>query len=129
MDSSIADNQITLSRVVWDEENGEYTPTDDDQIMSTEKTSSGSNSISSVVIEKYETILEIVVKDPIDTNQQIFGTPGNAFIFQDRIQADRKTRILFRHLFSFNRHNLIPCTPCGSFPYIIPFVIHNNADI
>lgn len=80
VDSSIADNQITLSRVVWDEENGEYTPTDDDQIMSTEKTSSGSNSISGVVIEKYETILEIVVKDPIDTKALKILTPKEVLL-------------------------------------------------
>lgn len=83
VDSSIADNQITLSRVVWDEENGEYTPTSDDQIMSTEKTSSGSNGISSVVIEKYETILEIVVKDPIDTKALKILTPKEV-LFEGR---------------------------------------------
>lgn len=83
VDSSIADNQITLSRVVWDEETGEYTPTSDDQIMSTEKVSSGSNGISSVVIEKYETVLEIVVKDPIDTRALKILTPKEV-LFEGR---------------------------------------------
>lgn len=67
VDSAIAGNQITLSRVVRDEETGEYTPTTDDQIMSTEKVSVGSNSVMSVVIDVYETIQEIAVKEEIDT--------------------------------------------------------------
>ncbi|MCM1175548.1 MAG: hypothetical protein NC341_10915 [Blautia sp.] len=75
VDSAIADNQITLSRVVWEEEKGEYVPTSDDQIMSTEKVSSGSNGISSVTIEIYETIQEIVVKEPIDTKALKILTP------------------------------------------------------
>jgi len=83
VDSSIADNQITLSRVVWDAEKGEYTPTSDDQIMSTEKVSSGSNGISSVVIEKYETVQEIVVKDPIDTKALKILTPKEV-LFEGR---------------------------------------------
>lgn len=75
VDSSITDNQITLSRVVWDEETEEYVPTSDDQIMSTEKASTGSNTVSSVVIEKYETMMEIVVKNEIDTKALIKLTP------------------------------------------------------
>lgn len=64
--SEIMDNQIILSRITWDEETQSYLKTSDDQIMSTEKASAGSNRISSVVIEKYETVLEIVVKNTID---------------------------------------------------------------
>lgn len=75
VDSAIMDNQLTLSRVAWDEENNEYVPVSDDQIMSTEKASSGNNGVSSVVIEKYETVLEIVVKDMIDTKALKILTP------------------------------------------------------
>ena len=75
VESSIADNQILLSRVMWDEETEEYLPTSDDQIMSTEKVSGGSNTISSVAIEKYETVTEIVVKDIIDSKALIKLTP------------------------------------------------------
>lgn len=67
VDSAIAENQITLSRVILDEETGEYQPTGDDQIMSTEQTIMGKNNIVSVVIDKYETILEIAIKEEIDT--------------------------------------------------------------
>ena len=43
--------------------------------MSTEKASTGSNEISSVVIEKYETVYEIVVKEMIDTKALKILTP------------------------------------------------------
>lgn len=51
VDSNIAENQILLSRVAWNEETGDYLPASDDQIMSTEKAAVGSNSISSVVMK------------------------------------------------------------------------------
>ncbi len=66
IDSEITDNQIILSRIKWDEEMQSYVQANDDQIMSTEKASAGNNYVSSVVIEKYETVLEIVVKNMID---------------------------------------------------------------
>ncbi len=67
IDSVIEDNQITLSRVIWNEESGNYEPTADDQIMSTEQVKEGSNTISYVVTENFEMICEIVVKNEIDT--------------------------------------------------------------
>ena len=65
--STIEENQITLSRVIWNEETESYEPTADDQIMSTEQVKEGSNTISYVVTENYETICEIVVKNEIDS--------------------------------------------------------------
>lgn len=65
--SAIEENQITLSRVVWDEENESYEPTANDQIMSTEQVKAGSNIVTYVVTENYETIGEIVVKNDIDS--------------------------------------------------------------
>ena len=67
VDSVIEENQITLSRVVWDEENESYETTTNDQIMSTEQVKSGSNTISYVVTENYETICQIAVKKEIDS--------------------------------------------------------------
>ena len=66
VDSTIEENQITLSRVVWDEESENYEPTTNDQIMSTEQLKAGSNRISYVITENYEKICEIVVKNEID---------------------------------------------------------------
>ena len=64
--STIEDNQITLSRVVWNEESESYESTTNDQIMNTEQLKTGSNKISFVVTENFETICEIVVKNDID---------------------------------------------------------------
>lgn len=64
--SSVEENQITLTRVMWDEENESYVPTSDDQIMSTEQVKTGSNTIGYVVTENYETICQIEVKNEID---------------------------------------------------------------
>lgn len=84
IDSYITDNQIVLSRVVRDEETGKYLPTSDDQIMSTEKATVGSNSISSVVIEKYETVLEIVVKETINSKSLLRLTPKEVLFEGER---------------------------------------------
>ncbi|MCH5260200.1 MAG: hypothetical protein J1F18_10615 [Lachnospiraceae bacterium] len=67
VDSAIEENQITLSRVVWNEDNESYESTTDDQIMSTEQVKSGSNTISYVITENYEKICEVVVKNEIDS--------------------------------------------------------------
>lgn len=66
VDSEIEENQLSLSRVVWDEETQSYSPTSDDQIMSTEEVKAGSNVLSYVVTERFETICEIDVKDEIN---------------------------------------------------------------
>ena len=75
VDSEIEDNQITLSRVVWDEENEIYESTTADQIMSTEQVRKGNNVISYVVTENYETICEIAVKNEIDSKGLIHLSP------------------------------------------------------
>ncbi len=75
VDSSIEDNQIVLSRVMWDEETEEYIPTVNDQIVSTEKASTERNRIISVAVDIYETILEIVVKEEVDAKSMIMLTP------------------------------------------------------
>lgn len=106
VDSSIADNQITLSRVVWDEESGEYTPTSDDQIMSTEKVSSGSNGISSVVIEKYETVQEIVVKDPIDTKALKILTPKEVLFEGRRELAMEESETVGKRYYVYGKNGI-----------------------
>ena len=89
VDSAIEENQITLSRVVWDEENECYEPTTDDQIMSTEQVKSGSNQISYVVTENYETICEIAVKNDIDSKSLIHLSPKEVLFEGNRAIALR----------------------------------------
>lgn len=75
IDSTIQDNQLNLSRVVWDEESESYLPTTDDQIMSTEKVKTGNNILDYVVTEHYETICQIDVKEEIDSKALKHLTP------------------------------------------------------
>ncbi len=75
VDSAIQDKQLNLSRVVWDEESQSYMPTTDDQVMSTEEVKVGSNVLSYVVTENYETICQIDVKDEIDAKALKYLTP------------------------------------------------------
>lgn len=75
VDSEITDNQLTLSRVTYDEENGNYIPAVEDHIMNTQEVKTGSNTLEFVVTETYETISEIVVKDEIDSKTLVHLTP------------------------------------------------------
>lgn len=87
VDSSIEENQITLSRVVWNEESESYEPTIDDQIMSTEQIKEGSNTIGYVVTENYETICQIVVKNQIDSKGLQYLSPKEVLFEGDRTIA------------------------------------------
>lgn len=75
IDSTIEENQITLSRVMWNEESGAYEEVEDDQIMSNEQLQEGTNRIEEVVTENYETIAQIVVKSEIDAKSLKWLTP------------------------------------------------------
>lgn len=85
VDSTIEDNQLNLSRVVWDEENEGYIPVADDQIMSTEEVKTGSNLLSYVVTERYETICEIDVKEEIDSKALKHLTPKEVLFEGNRL--------------------------------------------
>ena len=91
--SAIEENQITLSRVVWNEESESYETTTDDQIMSTEQIKSGSNSVSYVVTENYETICEVVVKNNIDSKGLIRLSPKEVLFEGNRSIAIRDASI------------------------------------
>ncbi len=75
VDSEIQENQINLSRVVFDEESGGYDAVSDDQIMSTEEVKIGSNTIGYATTETYETICQIAVKNDIDSKSLLHLTP------------------------------------------------------
>lgn len=97
-DSVIEGNQIILSRVMWDEETGEYIPTVNDQIVSTEKASTERNRIISVAIDIYETILEIAVKEEIDVKSLKILTPKEVLFEGNRdisIQNNEKAEDSF----------------------------------
>lgn len=75
VESEIAENQLTLFRVVYDEESENYVPTQADQIMNTEEVRDGNNVLNFVVTETYETICQITVKNEIDAKGLKHLTP------------------------------------------------------
>lgn len=106
IDSSISNNQITLSRVMWDEELGEYLPTNDDQIMSTAKEADRNNSVISVVTELYETIVEIEVKDEIDAKALKKLTPREVIFEGDREIAMRESEIINKRFYVYGKNGI-----------------------
>lgn len=75
VDTEITENQLTLSRVTFDEESESYIPAPEDQIMNTQEVKAGSNTLEFVVTENYETISEISLKEEIDKKTLVHLTP------------------------------------------------------
>ena len=73
---NIVDNQIRLTRVVRDEETDNYVSTYDDQIMSTLKPETGSNTVSQVSVDIFEKIIQITTKNDIKQKQLRVLTPN-----------------------------------------------------
>ena len=91
IDSTIEGNQLNLSRVTWNEEEGIYQPIPDDQIMSTEEISANVNSIDSVITEPYETIVEIVTKGEVIDKDVTRLTPREVLFEGDRSLSLRRS--------------------------------------
>ncbi len=66
--SEIQDNQINLFRLRKDEETGNYTEIENDQIVNAKIESDGSNILETVAIDIYGKIMQISVKSAIDKN-------------------------------------------------------------
>lgn len=88
VDTEITENQLILSRVTYDGENGNYTPVAEDQIMNTQEMKAGSNTLEFVVTEKYETISEIAVKEEIDNKSLVHLTPKEILFEGSRSVGD-----------------------------------------
>ena len=73
---NIVDNQIKLSRVTFDEETDSYVSTYDDQIVSTLKAETGSNTVSQVSVDVFEKIVQITTKSDIKQKQLRVLTPN-----------------------------------------------------
>lgn len=106
VDSSILDNQITLYRVVWDDEAEEYLATSDDHIMSTENASDRINSVISVVTELYETMVEIAVKDEIDTKALKRMTPKEVIFEGEREIAMRESEVTNKRFYVYGKNGI-----------------------
>ncbi len=74
IESSVKDNLITLKRVQKDNEGG-YTQIADDQIVNNIVEENGYNSWETVTTQKYETIVQLVVKSTIETKNLKYTMP------------------------------------------------------
>lgn len=88
VESEIEENQLMLYRVAYDEESESYVPIQDDQIMNTEEVRSGTNVLSYVVTETYETICQITVKGEIDAKGLKHLTPKEILFEGNRSVGD-----------------------------------------
>ncbi len=74
--ATISGNQITMSRVTWNEESQIFETANDDQIMSTLEEDEGTNILTLVASDDYENILEIDTKSDINTKSLLLQTPS-----------------------------------------------------
>jgi len=84
---TIVDNQIQMSRVVWNEENSSYEATYDDQIMSTLEEETGKNTVTVITSDIYESLVQITAKSTINYKKLIVQTP-NFTMYEGSREAD-----------------------------------------
>ena len=72
--SSIFDNQLTLKRV-QKTESGAYEEIEDDHIASNDVQDDNVNKVSSVTLERYKKMMQIVLKNTVNTNSLKLLTP------------------------------------------------------
>lgn len=83
-DAAIADNLITLTRVVKDEQ-GDYSSTTDDQIVNNLVDEGGYNSSETVVTQYYEKIVQLVLKNALEVKKPKSTKPLQALFEGTRI--------------------------------------------
>ncbi len=89
----IEENIIRLNKAYYNPETQLFESRIDDQIMSTIKTSQGSNYLQTVATDDYKTILEIIVKGSINTKSLRAVTPNMTLYEGSRevkIESDRE---------------------------------------
>ncbi len=103
---TISENQITLERLQWDSETESYSPAPDDQIMSTLKVQEGKNKVESVVVDKYETIVEIAVKEEIDTKVLKRLTPKEVLFEGNRELTMQASEITEERFYVYGKNGI-----------------------
>lgn len=104
--SEIQENQINLSRVVFDGESGSYEAASDDQIMSTEEVKTGSNTIGYVTTETYETICQIAVKNEIDVKSMLHLSPKEVLFEGDRAVRTPGTDVMEPRFYVYGKNGI-----------------------
>lgn len=92
-DGQIMDNQLNMSRVMK-REDGSYVEAADDQIVNNIEQETGINTLERPVTEKYETIVQIVVKNTIDEKALQILTPKEVLLRETEYSPFRRIIIL-----------------------------------
>lgn len=96
-DCTIEDNQITLSRIMETEE-GDYKVIEDDQIASNDVGESEVNQINTVAVETYKTIVQILLKNQVESHTLKVLTPREVIFEGGRevvLEAQKETDIYY----------------------------------
>lgn len=95
VDCSVNGNQIDLQRVVK-KESGGYEETVADQIMNNQENAAGKNTVSGVLTERYETVVQIKVKKEIDaktikvlTPKEVLFEGGREIVLNEKAEEKR----------------------------------------
>lgn len=104
--SEIQENQINLSRVIFDEESGSYEAASDDQIMNTEEVKAGNNTLVYVAIETYETICQIAVKSDIDGKTLLHLTPKEVLFEGNRIVKTPISNVMESRFYVYGKNGI-----------------------
>ena len=95
VDCAVNGNQIDLQRVVK-KESGGYEETVADQIMNNQENATGKNTVSGVLTERYETVVQIKVKKEIDaktikvlTPKEVLFEGGREIVLDEVVEEKR----------------------------------------
>ena len=83
-DCSIADNQITLKRILMNND-GEYKYAEDDHIASSDVQNKNVTKVSTVSIDVYKKIVQLVLKNTTDTHSLKFMSPKEVIFEGNRV--------------------------------------------
>lgn len=84
MDCQFSDGLFNMTRAKYDEGTGRFEPTSDDQIVSTEEKLAKENNIKPVVTEALETVMQISMKDEMESDNILYLTPKMIIYEGDR---------------------------------------------
>ena len=101
-DGEIGGNQITLHRVEKTED-GSYEETADDQIMNAELETASTNYVETVATENLEKVVQIVVKDDINTAGLLVLTPKEVLFEGGRMMLLSDTDMAYERYYVYDK--------------------------
>ncbi len=106
VDSSIEDNRISLTRV-RKEEDGKYVPAEADQIMNNESPKEGVNRVEVAAVDVYGKIVQIAVKNSIDTKKLQMLTPKEVLFEGGREMALPESKEQKNRYYVYGKNRLL----------------------